>query len=193
MRPCAHKRPLGPRPIVQIGSEAKLLIASQAPGRKVHQTGAPFDDPSGDTLRAWLGVDRTTFYDPSQIAILPMAFCYPGYSRHGDLPPSPECAPLWRARLLALIPKVELTLVVGQVCPAASFGRRRQSDTYRDGTCLPRVFATDLSIAPSVATQRTLAQTPSMVRSRGHPGPAQDRRPGARQAPITCKLVGRGR
>ena len=107
---CAHKLPLGPRPIVQIGTEAKLLIAGQAPGRKVHQAGIPFDDPSGDTLRAWLGIDRTTFYDPLQIAILPMAFCYPGRSRRGDLPPSPECAPFWRARLLAFMPKVELTL-----------------------------------------------------------------------------------
>ena len=141
---CAHKLPLGPRPIVQIGSEAKLLIAGQAPGRKVLQTGVPFDDPSGDTLRAWLGIDRTTFYDPSQIAILPMAFCYPGRSRRGDLPPSPECAPLWRARLLALMPKVELTLVVGryaQLHHLAAGGKAILAETVRAyQEYLPRTF-----------------------------------------------------
>ena len=111
---CAQKLPFRPRPIVQIGSGARLLIAGQAPGRKVQQSGVPFDDRSGDTLRAWLGIDRATFYDPERIAILPMAFCYPGRGRSGDLPPPPECAPLWQERLLAYMPKIELILVIGR-------------------------------------------------------------------------------
>lgn len=111
---CAHKLPMGPRPVLQVGAEARILIAGQAPGRKVHQTGVPFDDPSGQTLRDWLGVDRTTFYDPEKIAILPMAFCYPGRGRSGDLPPPAECAPLWRERLLSQMPNLELTIVIGR-------------------------------------------------------------------------------
>lgn len=113
-RVCAAKLPLGPRPVFQIGSNARLLIAGQAPGRKVHQTGIPFDDPSGETLRTWLGIDRATFYDPDKVAILPMAFCYPGRGKSGDLPPTPECAPLWQERLLARMPSIQLTLVIGR-------------------------------------------------------------------------------
>ncbi|MGI9417265.1 MAG: uracil-DNA glycosylase family protein [Geminicoccaceae bacterium] len=113
-RICAEKLPHGPRPVIQIGREARLLIAGQAPGSKVHETGIPFDDPSGDTLRAWLGIDRATFYDPSKVAILPMAFCYPGRGRSGDLPPPTDCAPAWRARLLATMPDIRLTLVIGR-------------------------------------------------------------------------------
>ncbi|MGI9498643.1 MAG: uracil-DNA glycosylase family protein [Geminicoccaceae bacterium] len=113
-RICASKLAAGPRPVVQIGCEARLLIAGQAPGKKVHETGIPFDDPSGETLRAWLGIDRTVFYDPRQVAILPMAFCYPGRGRSGDLPPPPECARHWRARLLATMPKIRLKVVIGR-------------------------------------------------------------------------------
>ncbi len=111
---CANKLPLGPRPVIQVSAKATILIAGQAPGRKVHQTGIPFDDPSGETLRAWLGIDRATFYDRERIAILPMAFCYPGRGRSGDLPPSTECAPLWRERLLAEMPNIDLTVVIGR-------------------------------------------------------------------------------
>lgn len=141
---CAHKLPLGPRPVVQIGAEAKILIAGQAPGKKVHQTGIPFDDPSGKTLRAWLGVDPATFYDPQKIAILPMAFCYPGRGKSGDLPPPAECAPLWRAKLLSLMPKICLTLVIGryaQLHHLGSEGKATLTETvraYRD--YLPNVF-----------------------------------------------------
>lgn len=113
-RICAAKLPAGPRPVFQIGPEARLLIAGQAPGSKVHKTGVPFDDPSGETLRAWLGVDKATFYDPNKIAILPMAFCYPGRGKSGDLPPPPECAPAWRAKLLSTMPKIRLTVVIGR-------------------------------------------------------------------------------
>lgn len=117
-RLCVASLPLGPRPILQAHREARILIAGQAPGRRVHASGIPFDDPSGDRLRDWLGVDAPTFYDPRIFAILPMGFCYPGTGPSGDLPPRPECAPAWRAQLLAALPAVELTLVVGQYAQA---------------------------------------------------------------------------
>ena len=120
---CAHKLPMGPRPVLQVSARARILIAGQAPGRKVHRTGIPFDDPSGKTLRHWLGVDGTTFYDPKMVAILPMAFCYPGRGRSGDLPPSSECAPLWRERLLAQMPSLSLTIVIGRYAQLHHFGR----------------------------------------------------------------------
>lgn len=115
---CAAQLPQPPRPVLQLGRGARILIAGQAPGRKVQDSGIPFDDPSGERLRAWLGVSRAQFYDPAQIAILPMGFCYPGKGRSGDLPPRPECAPLWRQRLLAQLPKLGLTLVIGQYAMA---------------------------------------------------------------------------
>lgn len=111
---CAKHLPLGPRPVFQIGRNAKILIAGQAPGRRVHETGIPFDDPSGERLRAWMGIDASVFYDPNKIAILPMGFCYPGTGKSGDLPPRPECAAEWRVRLLTLLPAIELTVVIGQ-------------------------------------------------------------------------------
>lgn len=93
---------------------ARVLIAGQAPGKRVHASGKPFDDPSGERLRRWMGIDRAAFYDPARFAILPMAFCFPGYSAKGaDLPPPPDCARLWRARLLSAFPKIELTLLIG--------------------------------------------------------------------------------
>jgi uracil-DNA glycosylase len=115
---CAAELPLGPRPVLQAHPAARILIAGQAPGRKVHASGVPFDDVSGDRLRAWLGVTREAFYDPRQFAILPMGFCYPGTGRSGDLPPRPECAPAWRARLLRGLRHVQLTLVIGQYAQA---------------------------------------------------------------------------
>lgn len=111
---CIENLPHGARPVVQVGANAKILIAGQAPGSKVHATGVPFDDPSGDRLRMWMGVDKTQFYDANKIAILPMGFCYPGTGKSGDLPPRKECAELWRNQLLAMMPEIELTLVIGQ-------------------------------------------------------------------------------
>ena len=111
---CSAHLPLGPRPVVRGRPEARLLIISQAPGRRVHQTGLSFDDKSGDRLRQWLGIDRETFYDESRIAIMPIGFCYPGAGKSGDLPPRPECAPLWHVRLRALLPAVELSLLAGR-------------------------------------------------------------------------------
>lgn len=115
---CATHLPLGPRPVLQAGRRARILLAGQAPGRKVHASGVPFDDASGDRLRQWLGISRETFYDPERIAILPMGFCFPGTGKSGDLPPRPECAPAWRQRLLAELGEIELTLVIGQYAQA---------------------------------------------------------------------------
>jgi uracil-DNA glycosylase len=111
---CAGHLPHGVRPVVQLHPDARVLIAAQAPGRKVHETGVPFNDASGDRLRHWMGVDRDTFYDPHRIAIVPMGLCYPGTGHSGDLPPRTECAPRWRERLLAMLPNVQLTLVIGR-------------------------------------------------------------------------------
>ena len=115
---CAAHLPLGPRPIVQAQPSARILIAGQAPGRKVHDTGLPFNDASGDRLRSWLGLSREQFYDASQVAILPMGFCFPGSGKSGDLPPRPECAPAWRAAVLAQLRQLKLTLVIGQYAQA---------------------------------------------------------------------------
>ena len=113
-RLCEASLPFGPRPVLQADPRAKILIVGQAPGRRVHESGVPFDDPSGDRLREWLGISRETFYDPTLIALLPMGFCYPGTGKSGDLPPRPECAPAWREPLLAQMKKVELTIVLGR-------------------------------------------------------------------------------
>ena len=111
---CAEHLPLGPRPVVQIHPLARVLIAGQAPGRKVHETGVPFNDASGDRLRSWLGISREVFYDAKQVAILPMGFCFPGTGKSGDLPPRSECAPAWREALLSRLKGLQLTLVIGQ-------------------------------------------------------------------------------
>ena len=111
---CAAHLPLGPRPVLQLHASARLLVAGQAPGRKVHETGLPFNDASGDRLRDWLGVSRETFYDARQVAIVPMGFCFPGTGKSGDLPPRPECAPAWRAPLLSHLRHLRLTLVIGR-------------------------------------------------------------------------------
>ncbi|MDZ4864598.1 MAG: uracil-DNA glycosylase family protein [Gemmatimonadota bacterium] len=119
---CTPSLPLGPRPVLQIHTSARILIAGQAPGRRVHESGVPFDDVSGDRLRDWLGVDREAFYNPRNFAILPMGFCYPGTGKSGDLPPRPECAPAWREALLSTLKQVELTLVLGQYAQAYHLG-----------------------------------------------------------------------
>jgi len=111
---CAPYLSDGVRPIVQVDAQARILIAGQAPGRKVHASGIPFDDASGERLRSWMGIGREAFYDASRVAILPMGFCYPGTGKSGDLPPRKECAPLWRTRLLDAMPNIELLLVIGQ-------------------------------------------------------------------------------
>jgi len=124
---CAAYLPLGPRPVFQVDAAARLLIAGQAPGRKVHETGLPFNDASGDRLRAWLGLDGAAFYDATRVAILPMGFCYPGPAKSGDLPPRPECAPLWREPFLAEMPNIALTLAIGQYAQDAYLGAARKA------------------------------------------------------------------
>ncbi|XID75678.1 uracil-DNA glycosylase family protein [Alkanindiges sp. WGS2144] len=115
---CAEQLPYTPRPILQVNPQAKILIASQAPGRKAHDSGTPFNDVSGDRLRHWLGMSREAFYDASKVAIVPMGFCYPGRGKSGDLPPRPECAASWHERLFKLMPNIELTVLIGQYAQA---------------------------------------------------------------------------
>jgi uracil-DNA glycosylase len=125
---CGSSLPLGPRPVLQAGVSARLCIVGQAPGRKVHETGIPWDDPSGGRLRAWLGLTETQFHDPTRVAIVPMGFCYPGRGASGDNPPRPECAPLWHAPLMALMPDIALTLLIGGYAQACYLrGRRKAS------------------------------------------------------------------
>ena len=124
-RVCAEDLALGPRPVLRASATARLLIVGQAPGTKVHETGIPWNDASGDTLRGWMGVDRETFYDGHLVAIIPAGLCYPGRAPGGgDLPPRPECAPLWHPRLLPLLTGVELTLVAGGYAQKAVLGGR---------------------------------------------------------------------
>jgi uracil-DNA glycosylase len=125
-RLCEAHLPLGPNPVLRASAAARLLIVGQAPGTKVHATGVPFNDPSGDRLRSWLGIDRPTFYDERRIAIVPCGFCYPGRGRGGDLPPRPECAPTWHPKLAPLMPGIRLTLLVGAYAQTYYLGDRRK-------------------------------------------------------------------
>lgn len=135
-RACADLLPLGPRPVFQLSETARILIASQAPGTKVHASGIPFSDPSGDRLREWMGISKDRFYDERNIAILPMGLCYPGRAKSGDAAPRPECARLWRDRLLEAMPELRLTLLVGSYAqnhvlgPGALTERVRNFDAY---------------------------------------------------------------
>jgi uracil-DNA glycosylase len=126
---CAAHLPHGSRPVLQIHPQARILIASQAPGRKVHESGVPFDDASGDRLREWMGLTREVFYDSSRIAILPMGLCFPGTGKSGDLPPRLECAATWRDQLLAQLHHLEVTLVIGQYAQAYHMNEVRASLT----------------------------------------------------------------
>ena len=132
-RICEAHLPLGPRPVVVARGPARILIIGQAPGTKVHATGIPWNDRSGDTLRGWMAVDRETFYDPDRIAILPMGFCYPGvmpsknWKSGGDAPPRPECAPAWHERVLAHLPNIDLVLLAGMYAQARYLGEPRKN------------------------------------------------------------------
>lgn len=152
--------PLGPRPILQWNPAARILIAGQAPGSRTHSKGIPFDDPSGDRLRDWLAVDRETFYDPASFAIVPMAFCFPGTTKGGDLPPPALCAEKWRDPLLDRLKNVQLTIVLGQYAAAwHGDGTRRSvteavamwSETLPELVVLPH---------PSPRNRRWLAHNP---------------------------------
>ena len=134
-RACADEFNHEPRPVVRVGQATRLLICGQAPGRRVHESGLPFDDPSGDRLRRWMGVDRDTFYDHPALGVAAMAFCYPGTDANGaDRPPPPRCAVLWRDRLIAALPKVELTVLLGRPAQKWALGagaRTSMAETVR--------------------------------------------------------------
>lgn len=123
---CAEHLPLGPRPVVSISAHSKILVIGQAPGTKVHASGIPWDDASGKNLRKWLGVTNEQFYDTNLFGIVPMGFCYPGKGKSGDLPPRPECAPLWHNQILDLLKEVKLTLLIGQYAQAYYLGERKK-------------------------------------------------------------------
>lgn len=133
---CADHLPLGPRPVVRMAPTSRLLIIGQAPGTKVHETGIPWNDPSGNRLRDWLQLDPDAFYDEKKIAIMPMGFCYPGRNpKGGDNPPRPECAPLWHDRLRAFLPDIQLTLLVGSYAQKKYLGKamaKTMTETVRD-------------------------------------------------------------
>jgi len=125
---CTGALPLGPRPVIQVGTSAKILIVGQAPGSRVHETGILFNDPSGDRIRAWMGVSKEVFYDENKIAIVPMGFCFPGTGKSGDLPPRPECAETWRVKLLDLLPNIGLTVIVGQYAQSWHLGKSNKEN-----------------------------------------------------------------
>ena len=123
---CAEYLELGPRPVIQASKNSTLVIIGQAPGLAVHQSGVPWQDKSGDTLRKWLVIDSELFYNPEQVALIPMGFCYPGKGKSGDLPPRKECAPLWHNRLLEQMPGQKLTLLIGTYAQACYLGSERE-------------------------------------------------------------------
>jgi uracil-DNA glycosylase len=152
-RVCEAHLPLGARPVLQAGPAARILIVGQAPGAKVHASGVPWDDRSGERLRSWMGLSPDAFYDRDRVAIIPMGFCYPGRAPSGDLPPRRECAPLWLDALLAQMPRIELTLLVGQYAQTHFLRAKGHASV----TATP---------ASSVAAQRGVVQVQSLVRRR---------------------------
>lgn len=133
-RVCAANLALGPRPIVQFSASSRIVIIGQAPGGRVDASGIPWDDASGERLREWTGLGTDSFYDPAKVALVPMGFCYPGTGSSGDLPPRPECAPLWHPQILPLLPHARLTLLVGGYAHARylpQFKRKSLTETVR--------------------------------------------------------------
>ena len=157
---CAEHLPEGPRPIVQVGSKARVVIIGQAPGRRVHESGVPWDDPSGVRLRQWLDLTAEQFYDPDIVAIVPMGFCYPGSGSSGDKPPRPECAPAWHEELLGNLPDDIFTIVIGMYAqkryvpdrePTLTATVKRWSDYLPERVVLPH---------PSPRNRHWLAKNP---------------------------------
>lgn len=130
-RECEAHLPLGPRPVLAAHAGSRILIVGQAPGVRVHNSGVPWNDPSGERLRDWMGVSREQFYDETKIAIVPMGFCYPGTGKSGDLPPRPECAPLWHERILNELPNIRFTLLIGRYAQSWYLGKQGQSTLTR--------------------------------------------------------------
>ena len=158
---CAAALPHEPRPVVVADQRARILIIGQAPGRRVHESGIPWNDPSGDRLRTWLDVDRDTFYDPTKFAIVPMGFCFPGTGSGGDLPPRPECAPTWHEPILAELPDVQLTLLLSQYA-LKYYLKERASKTVTETVTRWREFAPVFLPLPhpSPRNQRWLRNNP---------------------------------
>lgn len=156
---CSAALPHGPRPVVSFGKGARVAIIGQAPGSRVHASGVPWDDPSGETLREWMGVDGETFYDPELVAIVPMGFCYPGTGKSGDLPPRPECAPLWHERILEHL-DVQLTLL-GRYAQGRYLGER-QGKNLTETVKQWRSYETSMLPLPhpSPRNRRWLARNP---------------------------------
>src|SRR5690606_35981858 len=159
VRACTHcisVLPCGPRPVLRAHSSARVLIIGQAPGTRVHESGVPWNDPSGVRLREWLGVDSDTFYDPARFAIVPMGLCYPGRDqRGGDRPPRPECAPRWHGRLRALLPNIGLTVLIGAYAQRYYLSEkacRKLTETVRNW----RGFGPDLIVTPHPSPRNTL-------------------------------------
>ncbi len=153
-RACAPELPHDPRPVITVTPQTRLLIAGQAPGRRVHESGVPWDDPSGDRLRQWMGIDRAAFYGPA-IGVAAMAFCFPGTSpKGGDFPPMPRCAQLWRARVMAALPKMELTLVIGGYAQAWTLGDRIKA-TMTDTVAAWRDYLPDYLVMPHPSWRNT--------------------------------------
>lgn len=140
---CAQHLPKGPNPVFRVSTSATILVAGQAPGIRVHLSSIPFNDPSGNRLREWMGIDSQTFYDRSRVAIVPMGFCYPGSAARGDLPPRPECSQTWHPKLLALLPNIKLTLAIGAYAQKYYLGNHRQKS-------LTQTVANWRDYAPSV-------------------------------------------
>jgi len=154
-RACAPYLPHTPRPVVRVRPETRILICGQAPGRLVHETGLPFNDPSGVRLRQWMGVDRETFYGRPEIGVAAMAFCFPGTNpKGGDYPPPPRCAALWRPRLLEQLPNVELTLLVGSYSQGWALGQRADK-TMTDTVAAWRTFGPNVLPMPHPSWRNT--------------------------------------
>jgi uracil-DNA glycosylase len=154
-RACAPELPHEPRPVVRVTPATRLLICGQAPGRRVHESGLPFDDPSGVRLRQWMGIDRDTFYDHPAVGVAAMAFCFPGTSpKGGDFPPMPRCAELWRAPLLQALPRMELTLLVGGYAQAWALGDRVKA-TMTDTVAAWRDYLPDVLVMPHPSWRNT--------------------------------------
>ena len=144
---CKPNLPLGPNPVFQAHPDARILVAAQAPGVRVHETSIPFNDPSGDRLRDWMGVDKETFYNPEKIAIVPMGFCYPGTGKSGDLPPRPECSETWHPELLATLPNIQFKLIIGQYAHRFYLGSGRQK-TLTETVKMWREYAPEIIPLP---------------------------------------------
>ncbi|MFN8359433.1 MAG: uracil-DNA glycosylase family protein [Candidatus Kapaibacterium sp.] len=152
---CAQHLPFGAHPVVRASALSKIVIVGQAPGRIVHHTGIPWNDRSGDTLRSWLGIDKSLFYDTNLFALMPMGFCYPGTGTSGDLPPRPECAPLWHEQLLACMPHVSLMLLVGHYAHAY-YLRKTKKKTLADTVRHFHDYLPRFAVLPHPSPRNTL-------------------------------------